>query len=76
MIGLQEQVLIYGCSISKLNKTTVESEVFRKYGPVVYVASLMDRAMSLINQDQGTEAKQVIQCAKWVMFTYVIGDDE
>lgn len=76
MTSLVDQVLVYGCSEANLKQDTYESAVFNNYGPVVYAASMMDRAMSLINQDKPEEAKQYIQRSKWVLFTFVIGDDE
>jgi hypothetical protein len=76
MSHIENEFLIYGCSVAKLNQTTVDNEIFKKFGPVMYASSVMDRAFSLINQGKPEEAKQAINCAKWVLFTFVMGDDE
>lgn len=76
MDNLENQVQVYGCSLAKLNQDTKDSVVFNKYGPVVYAGSLMDTATALINEGKTEEAKQAISRAKWVMFTFVMGDDE
>ena len=73
-----EKVIVetYGCSLDKLNQDAKNSSVFNRDGPVVYAASFMDLAASLIDQGRPEEAKQAIRRATWVLFEFVLGDDE
>jgi hypothetical protein len=73
-----EKIIVetYGCSLDKLNQDAKNSPVFNRDGPVVYAASFMDAATSMIDQGKPEEAKQAIHRARWVLFEFVMGDDE
>lgn len=71
-----DPIQYYGCSVSIVESRMLNSEVFKKQGPVMYAASLMDRAASFMSANKPEEGRQALNCAKWVLLNYVMGDDE
>ena len=76
MSDLENQNSIYGCTRSTLNHDAQNSPIFQSFGPVIYAVTLMDDAIKFFSQEKPEEAKQYINRAKWVLFTFVMGDDE
>lgn len=42
----------------------------------MYATSLMDQAATFMGDGKVDEARQALNCAKWVLVNFVMGDDE
>jgi hypothetical protein len=80
----KNQINTYGCSLEQVESALKRNTVFCNFGPVMYVAHLIDKANTMLDSLEDadycdyrqTEIKQVLNQAKWVLANYVMGDDE
>ena len=71
------QVRMYGCTEAQMREAVESSNTYRFSGPAMMVASLMSDAQELINTEYGEvdfnraeDARQTLNRAKWILFTY------
>ena len=75
------QVSMYGCTEQQLRESIEDSITFKLSGPAMIAASMLSDAQEMICTEYGEvtdnraeEARQAINRAKWVIFTYVMGE--
>ena len=73
------QVRMYGCTEAQMREAVEQSITYRFSGPAMMAASLMSDAQELINTEYGEvdfnraeDARQTLNRAKWILFTYVM----
>ncbi len=71
---------MYGCSEAALRECIENSITFKFSGPAMVAASLMSDAQEVLsfsgqNENSRDHARQLINQAKWVLFTYVLPKD-
>ena len=74
-----QQVRMYGCTEAQMREAVEQSITFRFTGPAMMAASLMSDAQEMINTEYGEvdymraeDARQCLNRAKWILFTYVM----
>ena len=80
----KREIRMYGATEEQMREAVTESLTFRFSGPAMYAASLLSDAQEMIAHDQdGTysfmqveDARQQINRAKWVIFTYLMPQPE
>ena len=77
----RRQVRMYGCTEAQMKEAVEQSITFRFSGPAMMAASLMSDAQEMINTEYGDidfnraeDARQALNRAKWILFTYVMED--
>jgi hypothetical protein len=75
------EVSMYGCTEQKLRKSVEDSITFKLSGPLMVAASMLSDAQEMICTEYGEvtdnraeEARQAINRAKFIMFTYAMED--
>ena len=76
----KREIRSYGCTEAQMREAVAESLTFRLTGPAMYAAGLLSDAQEMIAHDQGgtysfmqvEDARQQINRAKWVIFTYLM----
>lgn len=75
------QVSMYGCTEQQLRDSVEDSITFKLSGPAMVAASMLSDAQEMICTEYGDvtdaraeEARQAINRAKFIMFTYIMGD--
>lgn len=79
----RREIRMYGCTEAQMREAVEESLTFRFSGPAMYAASILSDAQEMIAHDDGgtfsfmqvEDARQAINRAKWVLFTYVMKGD-
>ena len=82
----RREVRMYGCTEAQMREAVEQSLTFRFTGPAMMAASLMSDAQELINTEYGEDdymgllmraedARQTLNRAKWILFTYVMKDE-
>jgi hypothetical protein len=73
------QVSMYGCTEQQLRESIEDSITFKLSGPLMIAAGMLSDAQEMICTEYGevtdgraNEARQAINRAKWVMFTYAM----
>ena len=73
------EVRMYGCTEAQMREAVESSITYRFSGPAMMAASLMSDAQELINTEYGEvdfnraeDARQTLNRAKWILFTYVM----
>ena len=73
------QVRMYGCTEAQMREAVEQSITYRFSGPAMMAAGLMSDAQELINTEYGEvdfnraeDARQALNRAKWILFTYVM----
>jgi len=73
------EVRMYGCTEAQMREAVEQSLTFRFTGPAMMAASLMSDAQEMINTEYGEvdsmraeDARQCLNRAKWILFTYVM----
>lgn len=73
------EVRMYGCTEAQMREAVEQSITYRFSGPAMMAASLMSDAQELINTEYGEvdfnraeDARQTLNRAKWILFTYVM----
>ena len=77
----QREIGMYGCTEAELRESVESSITFKFSGPAMIAASMMSDAQEMINTEYGKvdfnraeEARQCLNRAKWVLFTYIMKD--
>ena len=75
----KREVRMYGCTVEQMKEAVEESLTFRFSGPAMMAASLMSDCQEMINPEYGDidymraeDARQCLNRAKWILFTYVM----
>ena len=75
----KREVRMYGCTVEQMKDAVEESLTFRFSGPAMMAASLMSDCQEMINTEYGDidymraeDARQCLNRAKWILFTYVM----
>ena len=75
----KREVRMYGCTEAQMREAVESSITFKFTGPAMVVASMMSDAQELINTEYGEvdfnraeDARQQLNRAKWVLFTYIM----
>lgn len=73
----KRQVRMYGCTEAQMKEAVEESLTFRFTGPAMYAASLMSDAQEMLSfsgEDSMVreDIRQMLNRAKWILFTYVM----
>ena len=73
------EVRMYGCTEAQMREAVEQSLTYRFSGPAMMAASLMSDAQEMINTEYGEvdfnraeDARQALNRAKWILFTYVM----
>mgnify|MGYP003338186132 CR=1 FL=1 len=76
------EVRMYGCTEAQMREAVESSMTYRFSGPAMMAASLMSDAQELINTEYGEvdfnraeDARQTLNRAKFILFTYVMKDN-
>ena len=79
----KREVRMYGVTEAGMREAVESSLTFRLSGPAMMAASLMSDAQEMINTEYGDidfnraeDARQCLNRAKWILFTYVMKDGE
>jgi hypothetical protein len=70
---------MYGCSEAELRESIESSITFKFSGPAMVAASLMSDAQEMLsfsgqNENSREHIRQMLNQAKWILFTYVMKD--
>ena len=73
----KREVSMYGCTEAQMRQAVQESLTFRFSGPAMYAASLMSDAQEMLSFSNGNsmvneDIRQMLNRAKWILFTYVM----
>lgn len=73
----KREVRMYGCTEAQMREAVEESLTFRFSGPAMYAASLMSDSQELLSFSNGDamileDVRQMLNRAKWILFTYVM----
>ena len=75
----KREIRMYGCTEAQMREAVEQSLSFRHSGPAMMAASLMSDAQEMINTEYGDidymraeDARQCLNRAKWILFTYVM----
>lgn len=89
--NLQREVRMYGCTVAQMKEAVEESLTFRFSGPAMYAASLMSDCQEMLAHGNGQlgisgspeidfhvseDVRQMLNRAKWILFTYVMKGNE
>ena len=66
----KRQVGMFGCTEAQMREAVEESLSFRFQGPAFMAASLMSDAQEEIVRGLSEDARQTLNRAKWILFTY------
>ena len=79
----KREVRMYGCTEAEMREAVEESITFRFSGPAMMAASLMSDAQEMINTEYGDidfnraeDARQCLNRAKWILFTYIMDREQ
>ena len=75
----KREVRMYGCTEAQMREAVEESITFKFSGPAMIVAGMMSDAQEMVNTEYGEvdymraeDARQQLNRAKWVLFTYIM----
>ena len=73
------EVRMYGCTEAEMREAVEQSITYRFSGPAMMAASILSDAQEMINTEYGEidsmraeDARQAINRAKFVLFTYIM----
>ena len=66
----KRQVKMFGCTEAQMREAVEQSLTFRFQGPAFMAASLISDAQEEINWENTEDARQTLNRAKWILFTY------
>jgi cystathionine beta-lyase/cystathionine gamma-synthase len=73
------EVRMYGCTEAQMREAVESSSTFKFSGPAMIVASMMSDAQEMVSTEYGEvdfnraeDARQQLNRAKWVLFTYIM----
>lgn len=75
----KREVRMYGCTEAQMREAVEQSLTYRFSGPAMYAASLMSDAQEMMAYEQPDfntieDQRQLLNRAKWVLFTYAMQD--
>lgn len=75
----KREVRMYGCTEAQMREAVEQSLTYRFSGPAMYAASLMSDCQELLSFSNGDsmvqeDVRQMLNRAKWILFTYVMQD--
>ena len=70
----KQEVRMYGCTEANLRESVENSITFKLSGPAMIVAGMMSDAQEEIAHGMDESARQTLNRAKFVLFTYVTKD--
>jgi len=77
----KREVRMYGVTVAGMRESVEDSITFKLSGPAMIAASMLSDAQEMISTEYGEvdymraeDARQAINRAKWVIFTYVMED--
>lgn len=76
----KREVRMYGCTDAQMKEAVESSLTFRFTGPAMMAASLMSDAQEMLSSDNSgqfdlmlvEDARQTLNRAKWILFTYCV----
>lgn len=78
----KREVRMYGCTEAQMREAVESSITFKFTGPAMVVAGMMSDAQEMVNTEYGEidfmraeDARQQLNRAKWVLFTYIMDRD-
>jgi len=78
----KREVRMYGCTEVQMREAVEQSITMKLSGPAMIVASMMSDAQEMVNTEYGEvdfmraeDARQQLNRAKWVLFTYIMDRD-
>jgi hypothetical protein len=76
----KREVRMYGCTEAQMREAVESSITFKFTGPAMVVASMMSDAQEMMAYEQPDfniieDQRQLLNRAKWVLFTYVMDRD-
>jgi hypothetical protein len=79
----RRQIRMYGVTEAGMREAVERSITFRFSGPAMMAASILSDAQEMIAHDnagtysfmQVEDARQAMNRAKWILFTYIMKDD-
>ena len=79
----RRQIRMYGVTEAGMREAVERSLTFRFSGPAMYAASILSDAQEMIAHDDGgtfsfmqvEDARQAMNRAKWILFTYLMQGD-
>ena len=74
--SLEQEVAMFGCDMEAFRKSLEGSVAFTVTGPGMCAASLMSDAQELIERGAKEDARQTLNRAKWIVFTYLMGKEK
>jgi hypothetical protein len=66
----KRQVKMFGCTEAQMREAVEQSLTYRYQGPAFMAASLISDAQEEINWENTEDARQTLNRAKWILFTY------
>lgn len=66
----KREVQMFGCTEAQMREAVEQSLTFRFQGPAFMAASLISDAQEEINWENTEDARQTLNRAKWILFTY------
>ena len=66
----KREVSMFGCTEAQMREAVEESLTYRFQGPAFMAASLISDAQEEINWENTEDARQTLNRAKWILFTY------
>jgi hypothetical protein len=66
----KRQVKMFGCTEAQMREAVEQSLTYRFQGPAFMAASLISDAQEEINWENTEDARQTLNRAKWILFTY------
>jgi hypothetical protein len=66
----KRQVKMFGCTEAQMREAVEQSLTYRFQGPAFMAASLISDAQEEINWENVEDARQTLNRAKWILFTY------
>jgi uncharacterized protein YodC (DUF2158 family) len=75
----KREVRMYGCTEAQMREAVEESITFKFSGPAMIVAGMMSDVQEMVSTEYGEvdsmraeDARQQLNRAKWVLFTYIM----
>jgi hypothetical protein len=71
----QREVRMYGCTEEELRESVESSLSFKFSGPAMVAMSMMSDAQEEMANGMTEYARRTINCAKWILVTYVMSEN-
>jgi len=73
---LDWELQCYGCSEARLKEVFADCITSRMSGHAMVVAGLLSDAQEELEREMNEDARQTLNWAKWVLFKYVVKDED